>query len=74
MLYSTGEEEIIYAIAERGLKWKYEANFSFRVCFGKIGAIEGRDVAENIEGMIRAVDMIVHEIEAESRRIGILAP
>jgi hypothetical protein len=72
MLYSSGEEEITYAIAERGLKWKYEADFSFRICFGKVGAIEGRDVAENIDGMIRAVDMIVHETESESRKIGIL--
>jgi len=73
MLYSSGEEEITYAIAERGLKWKYEAEFSCRICFGKVGVIEGRDVRDNIEGMIRAVDMIVHEIEAESRKIGILA-
>jgi|GEM_PF-4716905 len=72
MLYSSGEEEITFAIAERGLKWKYEADFSFRICFGKIGAIAGRDVAENIDGMIRAVDAIIHEIETESRKIGIL--
>ena len=72
MLYSNGDAEITYAIAERGLKWKYQANLSCRICFGKIGAIEGRDVAENIDGMIRAVDMIVHETEAESRKIGIL--
>ena len=72
-LYSSGEEEIIYAIAERGLKWKYHANFSCRICFGKIGAIEGRDVAENIDGMTRAVDTIVYEVESESRKIGILS-
>ena len=72
MLYRGGEGEITYAIAERGLKWKYEADFSFRVCFGKVGAIAGRDVAENVDGMIRAVGMIVYEIEAESRKIGIL--
>ena len=71
-LYSRDENEITYAITERGLKWKYKAEFSFRVCFGKVGAIEGRDVLENIDGMIRAVSHIVYEIEAESRKIGLL--
>ena len=73
MLYSRGENEITYAITERGLEWQYEAEFSFRICFGKVGVIEGRDVLDNINGMIRAVDSIVYEIETESRKIGILA-
>ena len=73
MLYSRSENEITYAITERGLKWMYKAEFSFRVCFGKVGEIAGRDVLDNIDGMIRAVDAIVCEIEAESRKIGILA-
>jgi hypothetical protein len=73
MLYSHDENEITYAITERGLKWNYKAEFSFRVCFGKVGAIEGRDVLKNIDGMIQAVDAIICEIEAESRMIGILA-
>jgi hypothetical protein len=73
MLYSRGQNEITYAITERGIKWKHKAEFSFRICFGKVGAIEGRDVLDNIDGMIRAVDAIVYEIEAESRKIGLLA-
>ena len=73
MLSSRSENEIKYAITERGLKWMYKAEFSFRVCFGKVGEIAGRDVLDNIDGMIRAVDAIVCEIEAESRKIGILA-
>ncbi|MFZ1011608.1 MAG: hypothetical protein WAN65_32530 [Candidatus Sulfotelmatobacter sp.] len=69
--WDSDENEITFAITERGLKWKYRAKFSFRICFGKVGAIEGRDVRDNINGMILAVTTIVDEVEAESRRLGL---
>jgi hypothetical protein len=67
------KNEITYAITQRGFQGKYHARFSFRICFGKVGAIEGRDVRDHIDGMIRAVATIVDEIEAESRRLGLVA-
>lgn len=70
--FASDEDEITFAITERGLQWKYHAKFSFGICFGKVGAIEGRDVRDNLDGMIRAVATIVDEIEAESRRLGLL--
>lgn len=70
--YNSEENEITYAITERGLRWKYRAQFSFRICFGKVGKIEGRDVRDNIEGMIGTVATIVDEIEAELRRLGLM--
>jgi len=52
--FASDEDEITFAITERGLQWKYHAKFSFGICFGKVGAIEGRDVRDNLDGMIRA--------------------
>jgi hypothetical protein len=66
------EGEITFAITERGLNWKYEADFTFSICFGKIGAIEGRNVRDNIAGMIEAVTLIIDETESEMRRLGLL--
>jgi hypothetical protein len=70
--YDSCKNEITFAITERGLQWKYQARFSFGICFGKVGAIEGRDVRANLDGMIRAVTMIVNETEAESRRLNLI--
>ncbi|WP_263366194.1 hypothetical protein [Edaphobacter bradus] len=71
-VYGGEEDEITFAVTQRGLKWKYKAQFSFGIQFGKVGIIEGRDVRANVDGMIRAVTMIVNETEAESRRLGLL--
>jgi hypothetical protein len=68
-----GENEITFAITERGLDWKYQAKFSFHVRFGKVGAIEGRDVKANVGAMIKAVEIIVNEIEAKSRAIDLIS-
>lgn len=71
--YNSEENEITYAVTQRGLQWKYQAHFSFQLCFGNVGAIEGRSVRDNIDAMIGAVTTIVDEIEAETRRLGLLA-
>lgn len=77
--YSSAENEITFAIAERGLKWKYNARFAFRICFGKIEKIPGHrnitghEVLPNLEEMIRAVTLIINETEAKSRELGLLS-
>lgn len=70
--FASDQDEITFAITELGLQWKYHAQFSLLICFGKVGAIEGRVVRDNLDGMVRAVTTIVDEIEAESRRLGLL--
>lgn len=72
--FSGGDEEneITYAITERGLQWKHRAQFSFTVSFGNVGELAGHDVRIELAGMIRAVAMIINETEAESRRLGLL--
>jgi hypothetical protein len=71
-VYGGEEDETTFAMTQRGLKWKYKAQFSFGIQFGKVGIIEGRDVRANVDEMIRAVTMIVNETEAELRRLGLL--
>jgi hypothetical protein len=66
------ENEITYAITERGLEWKHHARFSFGIAFGQVGALEGYEVRPNIEAMIHAVAMILDAIEAETRKLGLL--
>lgn len=70
--YDSDKNEITFAITERGLRWKYQADLSFAICFGKVGAIEGYDVGTNLEGMIRAVEMIINETETELRKLGFI--
>ena len=67
-----GENEITYAITERGLKWKHHAQFSFGIAFGKVGAIEGREVRTEVPGMVRAVAKVIDDTEAETRKIGLI--
>jgi hypothetical protein len=66
------ENEVTYAITERGLKWKHHAQFSFGIFFGKVGIVQGYEVRTNLPAMIRTVSTIIDETEAECRRIGLM--
>jgi hypothetical protein len=70
--FDSEKNEITFAIAERGVQLKYRAQFGFDIVFGKIGLLEGRSVGANLDGMIRAVTMIIDETETESGRLELL--
>ncbi len=70
--FDSEKNEITFAIAERGVHLKYRAQFEFDIAFGEVGPLKGHSAAANLDGMIRAVTMIIDETEAESRRLGIL--
>lgn len=68
----TEEDEITYAIAERGLKWKHHVNIAIGIAFGDVGEAANREVKPNLDGMIRCVTTIADGTEAECRKLGLL--
>lgn len=71
-LFDREKNEITYATTERGLQWKYHAEFVLGIAFGDVEPLKGYAALPNLNGMIRAVATIVDETEAESRRLGLL--
>src|SRR5438270_9872527 len=70
-LWDTTENEITYAITERGLKWKHHVQIAVGIFFGDVGEIAGREVEPNLRAMIASVTTIVDETEAECQRLGL---
>jgi hypothetical protein len=68
---STKNEIELFSIGPQG---RFKGNFKLasHITFGEVEGVAGKDVGYTLETFLELVKMIVNEIEAESRRLGII--
>lgn len=64
-LHDCAENEVVFAKTQLGLKWKYRLQIAFGIAFGKVEAVEGKEVYPTLLEMHRVVTEIVDATEAE---------
>jgi hypothetical protein len=72
-LWDSEKNEITLVIVGHGSNLQYDIDLAFFVAFGQVEGLAGEPIAETLEAMASEVERIVLAIEAESRRIGLIA-
>jgi len=70
-LHECAENEVIFAKTQLGLKWKYRLQIAIGVAFGKVEAVEGKEVYPTLLEMHNIVTKIVDATEIECHRLGL---
>ncbi len=66
------ENEITYAITQRGLKWRHRVQIAMGIAFGNVGEAAGFEVEPNLAKMCWIVETIIDGTEAKCREIGLI--
>jgi hypothetical protein len=71
-VWDGAKQEMELLIIGPGAQFKGNFNFGFYVAFGEIESVSGKSVVEALDLFVDMVETILGEIEAESRRLGII--
>jgi hypothetical protein len=71
-LVQCSENEIVLARTERGLHYKYNAKLFLGVAFGQVKIVGGKEVFPALTSMMKAVSVVVDEIEQECKKNGLI--
>lgn len=72
-VHDCAENEVLFARTQRDLKWKYHVQIAFAIGFGRVEALQGKEVYPTLLQMHEIVTNIIGKTEDQCCRLGLIS-